>query len=266
MIGSPNNGNFLGIIELIAEFDPFSEGHIKLYANKGRGNTSYLSKTIFEEFVEAMARKVMQHIIDEIGRAKYWGLVLDSTPDISHVDQLSVVFRYYLNNQVHERFFDFLPIKSHKGRSMSEVVLDLLEKNNVDIGNCRAQTYDNARNMSGKYNGLQACIMERNKLAVYVPCTGHSINLVGECSVQECIIVTTFFGVLQQLYVFFTASTYRCGILADQKSNVKSLSIMKWSRRSDACKALKKNYVGIYTALETISNDGEQKMEVRNEA
>ena len=34
----------------------------------------------------------------------------------------------------------------------------------IDIGNCRAQIYDNASNISGKYSGPQACIKE-NKLA-----------------------------------------------------------------------------------------------------
>lgn len=40
VVGSQNNGNFLGIIELIAEYDSFLKEHIKLYANKGRGNVS----------------------------------------------------------------------------------------------------------------------------------------------------------------------------------------------------------------------------------
>lgn len=265
-IGSPNNGNFLGIIELIAEYDPFLEQHIKLFANKGRGNVSYLSKTIFEEFVEAMAKKILQYIIREVQNAKYWGLILDSTPDISHVDQLSVVFRYYLNSKVYERFFCFLQIKSHKGRSISDNVLDLLAEHEIKIENCRAQTYDNARNMSGKYNGLQACICEKNKLAFYVPCTAHSLNLVGECSVGECINAINFFGVLQQLYTFFSASTHRWGVLEDANSNVKSLSKTRWSRRSDACKSLNNSFDGIYNALKILANDKDQKPEVHREA
>lgn len=93
VIGASDNGNYLGVLELIAEFDPFLKQHINMYANKGWGNVSYLSKTIFEEFIEFLSRKILTQIKNEIKESKYWGLIVDSTPDISHVDQLSVIFR-----------------------------------------------------------------------------------------------------------------------------------------------------------------------------
>ena len=49
--GSPYNGNLLGILELIAQSDPFLENHIKRYGNCCTGNTSYLSKTICDELI-----------------------------------------------------------------------------------------------------------------------------------------------------------------------------------------------------------------------
>ena len=107
VIGSRNNGNYLGILEVISDFDPFLKEHISLCANKGRGTVSYLSKTICEELIILMSEAVKKQIIREIKQAKYWGLVVDSTPDISHVDQLSVIFGYYYNSHVYERFFAF---------------------------------------------------------------------------------------------------------------------------------------------------------------
>lgn len=38
-IGSPYNGNYLGLLELIAKFDIFLAQHINTYANKGKGRT-----------------------------------------------------------------------------------------------------------------------------------------------------------------------------------------------------------------------------------
>jgi len=98
------------------------------YANKGRGNVSYLSKTIYEELIDLMSKKVLNHIINEIKFIKYWGLIVDSTPDLSHVDQLSVIFRYYLNGHIYERFVCFLQIKSHTGEQQSIDILHLLEE------------------------------------------------------------------------------------------------------------------------------------------
>jgi hypothetical protein len=39
-VGSSDNGNFLGVMELIAKFDPFLAEHINVHANKGHGHSS----------------------------------------------------------------------------------------------------------------------------------------------------------------------------------------------------------------------------------
>lgn len=81
-------------LELIAEFDPFMYNHIATYENPGRGKTSYMSSTICEEFISLISKKVLNLIIDEVNRNKYFSVVVDSTPDISHVDELSFKIRY----------------------------------------------------------------------------------------------------------------------------------------------------------------------------
>ncbi len=57
-------------LELMAEFDPFLAAHIEKFGNKGKGNVSYLSKTICEEFVQIMATAVGNKIIEEIKFSK----------------------------------------------------------------------------------------------------------------------------------------------------------------------------------------------------
>ena len=39
--GSRNSGNYVMALELLAEFDPFLDTHIKRHGNKGCGTTSY---------------------------------------------------------------------------------------------------------------------------------------------------------------------------------------------------------------------------------
>lgn len=278
-LGSPHNGNYLGILELISKFDPFLSQHLEHFGQKGKGSVSYLSKTICEELISCMGRKVYNQIIAEIKQAKYYSIVVDSTPDLSHIDQLSIIFRYCLNGKVLERFLCFIPIHSHTGKSLADEILSLLETNLVKIENCRGQTYDNASNMSGKYKGVQAEIKKRNKLAHYVPCAAHSLNLVGESSVDECVEATSFFGFLQKLYAFFVASTHRWEILIKniKKQNeecgdhtrlltVKQLSTTRWSSREQAVKSLVINYDGIFNALKQLAEDTSEKKDTRNDA
>jgi hypothetical protein len=41
-----------------------------------------------------MASKILTQIKDEIKISKYYSIIVDSTPDISHIDQLIFVIRY----------------------------------------------------------------------------------------------------------------------------------------------------------------------------
>jgi len=98
--------------------------------------------------------------------------------------------------------------------------------------------YDNASNMSGIYAGLQAKIKNVNPLAKCVPCSAHSLNLVGTNEVDYCTQAVLFFNLLQNISKFFTASTHRWKVLS---ASVKGLSETRWSARDDACQSLNKN-------------------------
>jgi hypothetical protein len=270
IIGSKHNGNFLGIIELIAQFDPFLDNHLKEYGYAGRGVSSYLSSTIVEELIQLMAKKVRSTIISEITQAKYFSVSVDSTPDISHVDQLTVIVRYLLHGKPVERFLTFLQMESHKAEALTANLLQYLESESIDFMNCRGQSYDNASNMSGRYAGMQALLRKVNPLAFYIPCMTHSLNLVGVSAVDCCVDAVSFFGFVQALYTFFSASTHRWSVLKrnlDTKGLVvKSLSDTRWSARADAVKALCAGYNGIKSALDHIAADDQQNGPTRHEA
>jgi hypothetical protein len=96
--GSPNNGHFLCLIELIAKFDRFLAKHKQNYGNTSSGHkkreTSCLSKRICNELIQLVAKKVTESILNDLRGAGYFSLSVDSTADLSHVDQLTVTFRY----------------------------------------------------------------------------------------------------------------------------------------------------------------------------
>ena len=270
--GSLHNGNFMMSLELIAEFDPFLADHISRFGNKGTGSTSYLSKTICEEFIQILANMVLDVIKREVSYAKYFSIIVDSSPDISHVDQLCFLLRYVQDNGMPvERFVKFLPNVGHKAVDMDNAVSSTLEALQIDIKNCRGQSYDTARNMSGIYAGLQQLIKNRNEYAEYVPCAAHSLNLVGTHAVESCPTAADYFNDLQSLYNFFTASTSRWEVLQtccgkSQRITVKSLSITRWSARNDAVCTLESFYTEILQALHLIENDVSQKAVTRSEA
>lgn len=101
VFGVTNNGNFLGILELISEFDPFLKTHIERHGNKG--HPSHLSKTICNEIIIVLQNNVINYILVQIKEAKYFSVIMDSTPDQSKVDQMAIVIRCCTLTNVHEK-------------------------------------------------------------------------------------------------------------------------------------------------------------------
>jgi hypothetical protein len=153
---------------------------------------------------------------------------------------------------------------------LTEVVVKFLQDIEIDLLNCRGQSYDNASNMSGHYEGLQARIKELNELAIYAPCAGHSLNLVGVNAVSHNGQVTNFFNFIQKLYTFFVQSTHRWNVLVSslgpEHCVLKRLSDTRWSAYVDAIKALYGGYELIKSALNIIEEDASQSREARHEA
>ena len=56
--------------------------------------TTYLSPTIQNELIVLLEKKVEHLIVEEIKAAKYFFILMDSTPDVSHIDEMALIVRY----------------------------------------------------------------------------------------------------------------------------------------------------------------------------
>ena len=169
--------------------------------NLGSGYTNYLSSTICEELVQLMRKRVLDEIVSRIKRSRYYSVTLDSTPDEGHVDQLSLVFRFMQNTTPVERFVTFMPNQGHKAEEMFDGLMQFLDTHVIDIQHCRGQSYDNASARSGRYNGLQANVAAKNNLSAWIPCVGHSLNLVIKAAAECCTAALSFFDILECLHI-----------------------------------------------------------------
>jgi hypothetical protein len=155
-------------LELLTEFDLFlSAEHICHYSKIGSGNTSNLSSQTYGEFVQIMVEQITKQIVEEVKFSKYFSISIDSTPDVSHVDQLSFIIRYLIKDGTPvERFLKFIANTGHKSEQIADAIFDTFNQYNLNIKNCRGQYYDKASNMSGKYTSFQPRIKEVIPLAI----------------------------------------------------------------------------------------------------
>nr|XP_047132592.1 uncharacterized protein LOC124811280 [Hydra vulgaris] len=178
---TPQNGEFLGLIQMLAKFDPVMQKHLAL-AIKGDTSDHYCGKNIQNELIDLMSQKVNDEIINRVLKAVYYSIIPDCTPDISRKEQHSLTIRIVdlsldIRVKIKEYFLGFFSVSDSTGLGLTEVLIELLTKHGLEISNCRGQGYDNGSNMKGKINGVQKRILNLNPLALYVPCGNHTLNL-----------------------------------------------------------------------------------------
>lgn len=96
-----------------------------------------------------------------------------------------------------------------------------------------------------------------NPRAFFVPCSSHSLNLVINDAAKCCLAATSFFCVVQNLYVFFAGSTQRWKVLMRHLPTLtlKPLSDTRWESRIDALLPLRYQLSEVHNALMDIVED-----------
>ncbi|XP_025263419.1 zinc finger MYM-type protein 1-like [Camponotus floridanus] len=248
LLNTPNNGNFLGLVELMARIK----------------KCCYLFKqNIQNELISLMGNKIRNTVIGRIKAVKYFSVLLDCTPDTSHQEQLSCIIRYvHIHNgevQICESFTGFLVVKDTSGLGLATTLKQHLNDCGLDFTNCRGQGYDNGANMKGYKAGVQAQLLRENPKAFFTPCGCHNLNLVLADIASVSPKAVTFFGVIQRFYTFLSASNYRYDITKKYlKLTPKTLSDTRWECRVESVKAVRfqiKEFVQIFEEILTEPKD-----------
>ncbi|KAK9757274.1 hypothetical protein RND81_01G153200 [Saponaria officinalis] len=108
------------------------------YADNKYTHFHYLGHFIQNELISLLGRNIKTEIIQKIKEAKYFSVILDCTPDISHKEQIC--------------FWDFLNVNDTSGLGLFDTLQDELKC--LDLDDIRGQGYDNVSNMKGKHQGV----------------------------------------------------------------------------------------------------------------
>jgi hypothetical protein len=199
----------------------------------------------------------------------------DTTPDISHVDELSVAVRFVDADTLkpEEHFVYVKETYDKTGEGQAKDIVDSLKSADISLSTVQFQTYDSTSSMSGVHKGAQQKFTEILERKIpYIKCVPHGVNLVIEHGCQESSLVGKTFATLENIFVFFTKSTKRNKELKDKLEEIenalmlRNLSKTGWSARAESEKAVWRSLDAILDVLEILegSKDGETKTKAAN--
>ncbi|XP_074265151.1 uncharacterized protein LOC141587575 [Silene latifolia] len=134
-----SNENFLGLIEMLARFDPIIQEHVHRITNDTI-HSHYLGHNIQNELLLLVASAIKSEIIKSVKEAKYFSVILDCTPDVSHQEQMSLILRYVDVSSscvcIKESFLGFLSVNDTTRQGLFDVLLNELKSLDLDVNDC----------------------------------------------------------------------------------------------------------------------------------
>lgn len=110
---------------------------------------------------------------------QFFSILCDETSDLSHIEQISLSIRYvdFKLCVIKENFICFVPVYECTGENLANTVIQKLKEVGLSLEFLRGQGYDGGANMSGKYCGVQARILNLQSKATYTHYASYRLNL-----------------------------------------------------------------------------------------
>lgn len=302
---SVNHGNFLEIILMLKKYDAILEKHLsnvitksKIHQSKkpnknqeqkkiskGRGGqVTFLSNNTIGNIFKFIKEEIKRKICEEVKLAGKYSILMDTTIDVSGLDQCAYVLRYVKNSEIVERLVAVKSVVSTTGEDLFNSLKIILEDANIPLKNCVANAFDGASNMNGQFKGVTARLSEVIPHHIHTWCYAHVLNLVLTDTAQCLIATISFFNVLQETQVFMKESFKRLQKFIEENPSFKleAIGMTRWRSRSNATTKIfgriddwdgaekqlptKLVYLELVVALTKISNSPDFNSKIRSEA
>ncbi|XP_053547017.1 52 kDa repressor of the inhibitor of the protein kinase-like [Bombina bombina] len=262
-----NEGNFRELLRYcVSSGDKMLEKHLLTASSRA----TYISKSTQNDLIKCCGDEICNIIVGRIKEACYFSVIFDETTDISHIEQLSLNFRYVYNGSIREDFIKFVDAYEFAtqsesgldnsdselrltGQVLGQMVIQLIKDLSLDITHCVGIGTDSCSVMSSEVAGAVSEIIRTAPNSCRYPCYNHSLNnsISKSSQVSE---VRNAVAVVKSTISFFNQSAKRHFVLKQELgSQLTSLCETRWVERHDSLIRFRDGLVKVVSALSAIS-------------
>lgn len=157
-------------------------------------------------------------------------------------------------------FLGFWSTHSTTGEALFELLKQIFGAVDLCFSNMRAQCYDGASNMRGRYCGLSTRVKEIEPRAIYTHSYAHILNLVLSHACQNIQDIRNAFGVVASIHNFVEGSAKRHHVFksiikesGEKMVTLKRLCETRWHCGYESIHAIKVSFKSLCAALKEIS-------------
>ena len=275
------------MVLLVSKFDPILQGHLDIVIKKSAtihssgskqdgGLVTFLSKTTINYITDAVSQLIKSAITKELKKAVIYSVQLDTTQDITVVDQCSIIVRYVVGTKIYERLKGMVKCTSSKGVDFVNLLLNTLKQMGINPKNCVGNSTDGPANMKGVYNGFSTKLNDITLTQTHIWCYAHVLNLVISDATNKILQGVSLFGLLNGCAVFLKECYNLMDVWRSKSTRQRICTIGEtrwWSKYSALTKVFgyfnnpdNCLYVELITSLEEICDNTNIKPEARLKA
>jgi len=161
-----NDGNFRTLMRFHLNATKLSgDESYQLARTNCAKNAQYTSWKIQNEIIGSCHEIILSEIVNEVNNSKCFSVIADETADVAGIEQFSICVRYFDSKTkiVKEQFLKCVPVMDLSGSALASIIIKELTEMKIEVQYLRGQGYDGAASMSGRFNGVQACIKKNIK-------------------------------------------------------------------------------------------------------
>lgn len=187
---------------------------------------------------------------------------MDGTQDDSFKEQISMVARYLTDtDEAVERTFAFCNAKCTSGKSLYDLLIEILAQIGLFPSNIIGCSFDGASNMRSFIKGVNGFLKQDNPACFYVWCLSHRFNLVIMAAIRHVECVNNILRTAEESAKIFRGSYLRMKVWIEVVQHIPNYNSLKklkligstrWSSNQDAIASIIKSETSLFVLIKAL--------------